>query len=298
MSRLWAVAGLLCVACRCADGAPHLQRQSTLAPAFLWSESGQYFAREEGKEGGRVAYAELPAQDLMGPLLGQLLGVQPAEHPLLNPAALQQSPPKLVVVVLSGDTLARGGPAVKLLKAALQAGSSRVSLPNVAHLPAGNLSAQALATAAGLGERVHTLGACAPAGEPATPAALEALLARAPRSDGVQAVVVCVGAASAAEEAASVAGLQAAASADTRPSAFLYAVQPQAARVRARSLLSAPGQSYVCDAKCETQVRLLEAFILSVTLISALLTGTCMLHMLCTPTRFEAPKGERAHGDS
>ena len=44
------------------------------------------------------------------------------------------------------------------------------------------------------------------------------------------------------------------------------------------------------------QVRLLEAFILSVTLISALLSGTCMLHMLCTPTRFEAPKGERAHG--
>jgi len=25
--------------------------------------------------------------------------------------------------------------------------------------------------------------------------------------------------------------------------------------VRARSLLSAPGQSYVCDAKCETQAR-------------------------------------------
>ncbi len=46
------------------------------------------------------------------------------------------------------------------------------------------------------------------------------------------------------------------------------------------------------------QVRLLEAFILSVTLISALLTGTCMLHMLCTPTRFEAPKGERSHGDT
>ena len=126
--------------------------------------------------------------------------------------------------------------------------------------------------------------------------------------------------------------------------------------MRARSLLSAPGQSYVCDAKCETQarsrrrgtcrgavhlssaccsrdsnfqsscvakeqglgvpeacsrsgaawrraacapqVRLLEALILSITLISALLSGTCMLHALCTPTRFEAPKGERAHGDS
>jgi len=51
-------------------------------------------------------------------------------------------------------------------------------------------------------------------------------------------------------------------------------------------------------AACAAQVRLLEALILSVTLISALLSGTCMLHALCTPTRFEAPKGERAHGDS
>lgn len=38
----------------------------------------------------------------MGPLLGQLLGVQSAEHPLLDAAALQQSPPQLVVVVV-GD---------------------------------------------------------------------------------------------------------------------------------------------------------------------------------------------------
>ncbi len=45
-------------------------------------------------------------------------------------------------------------------------------------------------------------------------------------------------------------------------------------------------------------LKLLEAFILSVTLISALLTGTCMLHMLCTPTRFKVPKGERSHGDT
>ncbi len=51
------MAGLLCLACQAALGAPHLQRQSTLAPALLWSGGVQYFAREEGQLGDRVAYA-------------------------------------------------------------------------------------------------------------------------------------------------------------------------------------------------------------------------------------------------
>ena len=39
-------------------------------------------------------------QELMGPILEQLLGPQPAKHPLLDAAALRQSPPQLVVVVV------------------------------------------------------------------------------------------------------------------------------------------------------------------------------------------------------
>ena len=54
---MWAVAGLLCLACQAALGAPHLQRQSVLAPALLWSSGAQYFAHVEGQEGDRVAYA-------------------------------------------------------------------------------------------------------------------------------------------------------------------------------------------------------------------------------------------------
>lgn len=51
---------------------------------------------------------------------------------------------------------------------------------------AGNVSGQALATAAAWGGRTRTLGACAPgaAAETPAPAALQALLAREPRSDG------------------------------------------------------------------------------------------------------------------
>ena len=39
-------------------------------------------------------------QELVGPVLEQLLGPQTAEHPLLDAAALRQSPPQLVVVVV------------------------------------------------------------------------------------------------------------------------------------------------------------------------------------------------------
>ena len=39
-------------------------------------------------------------QELVGPVLEHLLGPQSAEHPLLDAAALRQSPPELVVVVV------------------------------------------------------------------------------------------------------------------------------------------------------------------------------------------------------
>lgn len=39
-------------------------------------------------------------QELVGSVLEQLLGPQSAEHPLLDAAALRQSPPELVVVVV------------------------------------------------------------------------------------------------------------------------------------------------------------------------------------------------------
>ena len=50
------MAGLLCLACQ-ALSAPHLQRQSALAPALLWSSDAQYFAHAAGQQGDRVSYA-------------------------------------------------------------------------------------------------------------------------------------------------------------------------------------------------------------------------------------------------
>lgn len=51
-------------------------------------------------------------------------------------------------------------------------------------------------------------------------------------------------------------------------------------------------QSEECDADCQMQVRVLEAFILLILLLIAVAFGTWMMSAVDTPTRFEAPKRE------
>lgn len=50
---------------------------------------------------------------------------------------------------------------------------------------------------------------------------------------------------------------------------------------------------YLCDDKCFTQVRVIEVFILFVTLLTALLSGICMMNVLGVPSRFETMKDAR-----
>ena len=68
-------------------------------------------------------------------------------------------------------------------------------------------------------------------------------------------------------------------------------------RRRLQQAYSAPvnaKEEVLCGPKCRTQVKLLEAFILAVTVICALGSGTLMLHALNAPTRFETPKDSSA----
>lgn len=60
--------------------------------------------------------------------------------------------------------------------------------------------------------------------------------------------------------------------------------------------LSVP-DTYLCDDKCFTQVRVIEVFILFVTLATALLSGICMMNVLGTPTKFETAKDTRQSHD-
>jgi len=57
--------------------------------------------------------------------------------------------------------------------------------------------------------------------------------------------------------------------------------------------LTADSDTYLCDAKCFTQVRVIEVFILFVTLLTALLSGICMMNVLGTPSKFETTKEAR-----
>ena len=57
--------------------------------------------------------------------------------------------------------------------------------------------------------------------------------------------------------------------------------------------LTQVSDTYLCDAKCFTQVRVIEVFILFVTLLTALLSGICMMNVLGTPSKFETTKEAR-----
>ncbi|DBA94792.1 hypothetical protein WJX77_004725 [Trebouxia sp. C0004] len=57
--------------------------------------------------------------------------------------------------------------------------------------------------------------------------------------------------------------------------------------------LTQASDTYLCDAKCFTQVRVIEVFILFVTLLTALLSGICMMNVLGTPSKFETTKEAR-----
>lgn len=57
--------------------------------------------------------------------------------------------------------------------------------------------------------------------------------------------------------------------------------------------LTANQAGYLCDDKCFTQVRVIEVFILFVTLLTALLSGICMMNVLGTPSKFETMKDAR-----
>lgn len=50
---------------------------------------------------------------------------------------------------------------------------------------------------------------------------------------------------------------------------------------------------YLCNSKCQAQVRFIECFILALLVIVAVAAGSFMMHVLDTPTRFETPKEQR-----
>ena len=59
---------------------------------------------------------------------------------------------------------------------------------------------------------------------------------------------------------------------------------------------SSEGPPYtVCDADCQKQVKYLEAFILAVIFIFAMVIGLCCMHAIDTPTKFASPKEQRTH---
>jgi len=56
-------------------------------------------------------------------------------------------------------------------------------------------------------------------------------------------------------------------------------------------------QEQICDAKCHRDVKIMEALIVAVVLVAALMVIFFCMHCIDTPTRFSTPKDQRSHQD-
>lgn len=303
----------VCAALICAIvGQAQGQQRQTLAPTFVWSPDA-YISAGPGGVTSRVSYETTAASAFAGNLLDTLLATHQSQQlaqQLLNATVLQQAPPQTVVLLVgkqvSTEALgqASAADALQPLRAAVEAAGSSMSLPYVLHkagesireVVAGHMGAQGMSTS------LHQLG-CSGDKEAASGAGLSALLASLQTQDAPQVIMVCSTEATVGGEMELLQALQGAVADAGHAHVMVYAAEPASPaggslQAVGRSLLqqralkrqAKVALTYTCDARCESQVKLLEAVILAINLIVAVLVGTCMLHNLGTPTRFEMPK--------
>ncbi|KAK9909632.1 hypothetical protein WJX75_005318 [Coccomyxa subellipsoidea] len=279
-------------------------------PTFVWSPETYIGTGSEGQK-SRVSYETASTASVAETLLGSLFrgdGVHSAAQHLLDADSIRLRAPETVLLYIGNQVQSKSlaepslADALQPLQRAMENAASSLSLPNVYHKGPGTVSelitqhVQSQSAPAS----VHLLGSCTSRGDSASEAsasAVQSLLSNA--ADGTQVVVVCPSEAGLQEEMVLLQQIQAVLAEGDRRHVMAYISDPaRNAEVSpaSRHLLSqerlykSAAKTYTCDAKCETQVKLLEAVILAFTLICALITGSCMLNNLGTPTRFETPK--------
>ncbi|CAL8467608.1 g7146 [Coccomyxa elongata] len=279
-------------------------------PTFLWSPESYVKAGSEGQK-SRVSYETASTLSVAEVLLGSFFredGVHSAAQHLLNAEDVKLRAPETLLLYVGNqvhpESLAEPSLADVLqpLRRAVENAGSSLSMPNIVHKGPGSVSeliSQQLQFQSGPAS-LQMLGACSGGGDVATEASASAVQSLLSQAAGTaQVVMVCPSEAGLREEMDLLEQIQAVLAEGDRRHVMAYISDPAynaQASLPARHLLSEQqphtnaAKTYVCDAKCETQVKLLEAVILAITLITALMTGSWMLNNLGTPTRFETPK--------
>lgn len=302
---------------------------SVSAPAFVWGSSN-YIAEAAPGQVSRVAYEGVAASQLID-LLSAVTSESSEANIYLNNSALAAQRPEIVLIYtghkLHLDDLSSGktAEAVKPLQIALQQAPSSLSLPYVAHMGSSSFSSRLLAAAKAQNLTPQVVG-CQNVDQTSAPATtdmlagLEQALQPDAAAQGTQLIIVCSSPdASVESELAQLGQMQDAVRQAGKAFVMGYIVDPlQEAAGTMRSLLQTmlpehiggldlPGhpaaglgaapEGSLCDGKCRAQVYVLEAIILAVIIISAVSTGVCMMNILNTPSRFEAPKEASRHAD-
>jgi hypothetical protein len=219
---------------------------------------------------------------------------------------LDGAKPEVLVVFLGKEVDAASAGQLAHVEEAVEAAPASVSMPYMHHEGSDSLKAR-LAAATSAAATVHRIGSCeGGSGAPLREHPLPDLSGGASGSPAV--VLVCASPEDTLEHEAAVLGALRTAVGAKRH-LFVYASQPVGsisgphrtllARSAKKNAVNAPtpapapapGPGHrVCDAKCKTQVKQLEAAILLFTLLVALGFGVWCMGILDAPTRFESVK--------
>ncbi|KAL3163080.1 hypothetical protein ABBQ32_009499 [Trebouxia sp. C0010 RCD-2024] len=303
------VAALLCEP----TTASLLQRPSvpSAGPAFVWGSIPVW--QTDGEQASRVIYEDTDSKRLADNLLRTLSRQQSADESEANATALLvYVGNKLLLQDLSASPAAS---AVQPLRDSLKSASSSVSIPNLLHQGTQELGASLVTHLQGKVASIHTAGKCSATAQDKEDAAQVVQRLSNDKSAGYKVLVVCGDAAGSLEdEMKSVVAFSKALSATFGWYVTAYmsdtASQEGKAGAASRALLQSfelpsdsilqlPGRQagnqagFLCDDKCFTQVRVIEVVILFATLLTALLSGICMMHVLGVPSKFETMKDAR-----
>ncbi|KAK9805986.1 hypothetical protein WJX73_000235 [Symbiochloris irregularis] len=220
------------------------------SPAFFWSSLAGA-VQDTGAGNARTSYEAVPFSALLPSALSGLAQPQAADT---ASHLFGKSSPDLLVIFSGPEVdaaqLAQRPQDFQVLQSLLQSSAASLSLPYATHAVAD------------------------------LPSSIEEALSSAQLS-GKQAVADLV------QESG-------------RSHAFLFGSRPQAElseQQRRRLLSQGPWRQLLqdqspeaCNAKCRSQVMILQGIILTVTLLSSLAVGLSMMHAVGTPSRFETPK--------
>mmetsp|Transcript_33795 Transcript_33795/g.95646 ORF Transcript_33795/g.95646 Transcript_33795/m.95646 type:complete len:297 (-) Transcript_33795:364-1254(-) len=270
--------------------------QTWTAPAFVWGSTKHLTCGRTGQT-SRVTYEVLRADFWAGDFVQALLGGKKSDSASLFVHPEVDGKPEVLVVFLGSNlqtsdlSKLSDTKELKPLQNALASATSSLSVPHV-DFKAGSASvvtSLSSATSAIAGAQLDTVGACAPG---ASSALSKEELVRAVQgltANSTHVLLICASSADVVEEMDMFTQLTGELDRLDRPNMVMYMSQPAAERPSPRSLAEVAVEKK-CNSECMAFVYAIEAAIILLIVLVAVLLGMTCHNMLDAPSKFEVPK--------